>query len=279
MLHFRFRYNTIFEKPLKWLYLHWLYIYQIKHNWHYPSKRNVNNTRLQIKRKEKQTSTHKHVRIHVNGGREAPKNTYVILMYCSGSSIYTTTSHKLRTNVWSWEMEETGKLKWRGERGVGGERCGWKELWVKRTESGESLCGESCGWKELWVKRAVVGESWEWRELRVERAVGGESWEQRELYVERAVDENSWEWRELWVERTVSGESCGWKKSCEWRELKPTAGDGLGEVALGPVYVGGKTACYKFLLQIGQSLCPWTYWRGECTRIYVSLYPLFIRNL
>lgn len=191
MLHFRFRYNTIFEKPLKWLYLHWLYIYQIKHNWHYPSKRNVNNTRLQIKRKEKQkkqTSTHKHVRIHVNGGREAPKNTYVILMYCSGSSIYTTTSHKLRTNVWSWEMEETGKLKWRGERGVGGERCGWKELWVKRTKSGESLFGESCRWRELWMKK---------------RTVGGESWEQRELYMEKAVDENSWEWRVLYVERAV----------------------------------------------------------------------------
>lgn len=196
MLHFRFRYNTIFEKPLKWLYLHWLYIYQIKHNWHYPSKRNVNNTRLQIKRKEKQkkqTSTHKHVRIHVNGGREAPKNTYVILMYCSGSSIYTTTSHKLRTNVWSWEMEETGKLKWRGERGVGGERCGWKELWVKRTESGESLCGESCGWKELWVKRAVVGESWE----------------SRELWVERAESREGCMWRELWMKIAESGESCG----------------------------------------------------------------------
>lgn len=244
MLHFRFRYNTIFEKPLKWLYLHWLYIYQIKQNWHYPSKRNVNNTRLQIKREEKQkkqTSTHKHVRIHVNGGREAPKNTYVILMYCSGSSIYTTTSHKLRTNVWSWEMEETGKLKWRGERGLGGERCGWKELWVKRTKSGESLFGESCRWREL------SGESCMWREL--------------------------------WMKIAESGESCGWKKSCEWRELKPTAGDGLGEVALGPVYVGGKTTCYKFLLQIGQSFCPWTYWRGECTKIYVSLYPLFIRNL
>ena len=57
-------------------------------------------------------------------------------------------------------------------RGVGGERCGWGEVWV-----GRGVGGERCGWGEVWVGRGMGGgEMW------VERGVGG-----GEVWVERDV--------------------------------------------------------------------------------------------